>query len=116
MSRRIGNHLFLLRGDVWTDKDFNPDKDKPVTIIRDSDVYHSLLARDAKIEPFVRSNLALVYSRALANKRVYEEALEALKSATPETVCDPAAYERLSAGRERGTGFFPLYRADVQGG
>ncbi|MFL6216485.1 MAG: hypothetical protein ACJ74J_21560 [Blastocatellia bacterium] len=54
VSRRIGNHLFLLRGDVWTDKDFNPDKDKPVTIIRDSDVYHSLLARDAKIEPFLK--------------------------------------------------------------
>jgi hypothetical protein len=29
---------------------------------------------------------------------------------THELVCDPAAYERLSAGRED-TGFFPLYRA-----
>ncbi len=34
---------------------------------------------------------------------------------THELVCDPAAYDRLSAGREAG-GFFPLYRADVQGG
>ncbi len=50
------------------------------------------LLKDSKVEPFVRSNLALVYSRSLASKRVYEEALEALKSATPETVCDPAAY------------------------
>jgi hypothetical protein len=33
---------------------------------------------------------------------------------THELVCDPAAYERLSAGRED-SGFFPLYRADVQG-
>lgn len=50
------------------------------------------LLKDTKIEPFVRSNLALVYSRSLSGKRVYEEALEALKLATPETVCDPAAY------------------------
>lgn len=33
---------------------------------------------------------------------------------THELVCDPAAYERLSAGRGP-SGFFPLYRADVQG-
>ncbi len=50
------------------------------------------LLKDSKIESFIRSNLALVYSRSLSSKRVYEEALEALKSATPETVCDPAAY------------------------
>ncbi|HEY1593872.1 MAG TPA: GNAT family N-acetyltransferase [Thermoleophilaceae bacterium] len=30
---------------------------------------------------------------------------------THELVCDPAAYERLSAGREGARGFFPLYRA-----
>jgi hypothetical protein len=34
---------------------------------------------------------------------------------THELVCDPLAYERLSEGREA-SGFFPLYRADVQGG
>jgi hypothetical protein len=34
---------------------------------------------------------------------------------THELVCDPAAYDRLSAGREASS-FFPLYRADVQGG
>lgn len=35
---------------------------------------------------------------------------------THELVCDPGAYERLSAGRDPASGFFPLYRADVQGG
>ncbi len=30
---------------------------------------------------------------------------------THELVCDPAAYERLSAGRRRSSRFFPLYRA-----
>jgi tetratricopeptide (TPR) repeat protein len=48
--------------------------------------------KDAKLEPFVKANLALVYARALSNKRVYEEALEAMKLATPELVVDPAAY------------------------
>lgn len=48
--------------------------------------------KDAKVDPFVRSNLALAYARSLSGKRVFEEALEALKSATPEQVCDPAAY------------------------
>jgi tetratricopeptide (TPR) repeat protein len=48
--------------------------------------------KDAKLEPFVKANLALVYARALSNKRVYEEALDALKLATPELVADPAAY------------------------
>jgi hypothetical protein len=35
---------------------------------------------------------------------------------THELVCDPAAYEWLSAGRDPSSGFFPLYRADVQSG
>jgi hypothetical protein len=34
---------------------------------------------------------------------------------THELVCDPQAYQRLSAGREA-SGFFPLYRANVEGG
>jgi Acetyltransferase (GNAT) domain len=35
---------------------------------------------------------------------------------THELVCDPDAYERLSTGRDPASGFFPLYRANVQGG
>ena len=35
---------------------------------------------------------------------------------THELVCEQDAYDRLSAGREAASGFFPLYRADVQGG
>jgi hypothetical protein len=50
------------------------------------------LLRDAKLPPFYRSNLALAYAKALAGKRVYEEALDALKTAVPEQVVDPAAY------------------------
>jgi GNAT acetyltransferase-like protein len=35
---------------------------------------------------------------------------------THELICDRDAYERLSAGRDPASGFFPLYRANVQGG
>ncbi len=48
--------------------------------------------KDAKQSVYFRSNLALAYAKALAGKRVYEEALEALRAATPEQVVDPAAY------------------------
>ena len=36
--------------------------------------------RDAKLPAFFRANLALAYAKALTGKRVYEEALEALKT------------------------------------
>jgi hypothetical protein len=48
--------------------------------------------RDTKLPAFYRANLALAYAKALTGKRVYEEALDALKSAVPEQVVDPAAY------------------------
>lgn len=52
-SRTVGKRLFLLRDNVWTDKDYNPDKDMPVvTIIRDSDNYRDLLAKEEKLKPF----------------------------------------------------------------
>ncbi len=47
---------------------------------------------DPKLNIFVKSNLALAYARSLSAKRVYEEALESLRVAVPEEVCDPAAY------------------------
>jgi len=50
------------------------------------------LLRDPKKSTFLKANLAVVYSKALANRRVYEEALEALKTAKVEQVVDPATY------------------------
>jgi hypothetical protein len=41
---------------------------------------------------FYRANLALAYGKALSNRRIYEEALEALKTAKVEQVVDPGAY------------------------
>jgi hypothetical protein len=41
---------------------------------------------------FLRSNLALAYARLLIQRRVYEEALAALKVVRTEEVADPASY------------------------
>jgi hypothetical protein len=48
--------------------------------------------KDIKKPAFYRANLALAYARALANKRVYEEGLEALRAVKAEDVVDPSAY------------------------
>lgn len=48
--------------------------------------------KDEKRSAFFRANLALVYSRALTNRRVYEEALDTLKQFSADQVADPAAY------------------------
>jgi len=55
VTRRVGNHVFSFRSGVWVDKEYKPDKDVHITpVVRDSEVYRSLLAKDAKIEPFLK--------------------------------------------------------------
>ena len=58
---------------------------------------------DAKLDPFARANLALVFARANANKRAYEEALVALAGVTPEQVVDPAGFFFFKAVAEHAT-------------
>ena len=48
--------------------------------------------KNKKKPAFYRANLALAYARALTNRKVYEEALEAFAAVKPEEVVDPAAY------------------------
>jgi hypothetical protein len=48
--------------------------------------------KDVKRSAFYRANLGLAYAKALTNRRVYEEALDALKAVKAEQVVDPAAY------------------------
>ena len=48
--------------------------------------------KDEKTSAFYRANLGLIYARALANRRVYEEALDTLKMFQASQVADPAAY------------------------
>lgn len=48
--------------------------------------------KDRSKPSFYRANLALVFAKAISSRRVYEEALEALKLVKPEEVVDPSAY------------------------
>jgi hypothetical protein len=48
--------------------------------------------KDTKQSEFYRSNLALLFAKAISSRRVYEEALDALKTVKPEKVVDPSAY------------------------
>ena len=50
------------------------------------------ILKDAKRPIFYRANLGLAYAKALSNRRVYEEALETLRTIKPEQVVDPASY------------------------
>lgn len=62
----------------------NPDADPPLEI--------PAFLKDDKADPFFKANVATAYAKALSGKRVYEEALDALKSVQPEQVVDPASY------------------------
>jgi hypothetical protein len=50
------------------------------------------ILKDQNRPVFFRANLALGYGRALSNRAVHEEAVEALKVVAAEQVIDPAAY------------------------
>lgn len=50
------------------------------------------LLKDAKLPAFLRANLGLAYAKTLSNRKVFEEALEVLRSLKPDQVVDPAAY------------------------
>ncbi|HXG12743.1 MAG TPA: hypothetical protein VNK04_23495 [Gemmataceae bacterium] len=50
------------------------------------------LLKDTKQPIFFRANLALAYAKALSHRRIYEEALDSLRTVRPEQVVDPAAY------------------------
>jgi hypothetical protein len=48
--------------------------------------------KDDKADAYLKANLALGFARGLTNGRVYEESLEALKTAKADQTVDPAAY------------------------
>jgi hypothetical protein len=50
------------------------------------------LIKDRKLPLFFRANLGLAYAKALTQRKVYDEALEAFQSIKGEDVVDPAAY------------------------
>ncbi|MBL8799009.1 MAG: hypothetical protein JNM56_34305, partial [Planctomycetia bacterium] len=50
------------------------------------------LFKDKQLPGFFRANLALAYAKSLTDRKVYEEALQALQTIRPEDVVDPAGY------------------------
>jgi len=50
------------------------------------------LLKDAKKPAFYRANLAMAYAKALTNRKIYEEALEAFDAVKVEDVVDPSTY------------------------
>lgn len=69
------------------------------------------LLLDAKQDTFFRTNIALAFAKTAATKKVYEEALEALNAATPESAVDPAALYFFKAVAE-----FSTMRKDAASG
>ena len=61
------------------------------------------LLKDARQDPFFRANLALAFAKHNANKKAYEEALEALNTVAPEAVVDPSSYFFFKAVAEHAT-------------
>ena len=51
---KVGGKKFFLRNDVWTDKDYDPNKEMAmVTVFRDSDVYRELMSEYPGMKPFL---------------------------------------------------------------
>ena len=48
--------------------------------------------KDEKQDAFFRTNVALAFAKAAASRKVYEEALDALKGTSPELAVDPASF------------------------
>jgi hypothetical protein len=63
------------------------------------------LLKDAKLDPFFRTNVALAFGKAAATRKVYEEALDALgvAAAAPEVAIDPGALYFFKAVAEHAT-------------
>jgi hypothetical protein len=62
----------------------NVDAPAPITV--------PALLKDAKKPAFFRTNLTLAYGKALAMRKVYEEALDSFALVKPEDAVDPSAY------------------------
>src|SRR5262245_20160905 len=54
VEKRVENKRFRLQAGIWTDKDLKPDRDIPaVTLVRDSDVYKSVLEKQPGLRAFL---------------------------------------------------------------
>jgi len=74
----------------------NPEAARVITEARAADlpapVDIPVFIKDPAGDKFFRANLAAAYAKALSGKRVYEEALAALKCVTPDECVDPSTF------------------------
>jgi hypothetical protein len=59
--------------------------------------------KDDKQDPFFRTNVALAFAKAAANKKAFEETIEALKNANPDAAVEPATLYFFKAVAEHAT-------------
>ena len=53
-EKKIQSKKFLLRDDVWTDRDYDPDKNQPVVnLVRDSNVYKEVVGKQAGLKAYL---------------------------------------------------------------
>jgi hypothetical protein len=53
-EKKIQSKKFLLRDDVWTDKDYDPDKNQPVVnLVRDSNVYKEVIGKQTGLKAYL---------------------------------------------------------------
>jgi len=60
------------------------------------------ILQDTKKSQFFRANMALIYGKALVNRKVYEEASETFKPYKAEQVVDPSSFLFFKAVAEHG--------------
>ncbi|AMV26475.1 hypothetical protein VT84_18900 [Gemmata sp. SH-PL17] len=61
------------------------------------------ILKDDKQDTFFRTNVALAFAKAAASKKVYEEAIDALKGVNPDVAVDPASLYFFKAVSHHGT-------------
>lgn len=83
----------------------NPEAATVIAAARKVDVpaVTPAMLKDAKADPFFRTNLALAFAKSAAGKKAYEETLEALTAVTPELAVDPSGLFFYKAVAEHAT-------------
>jgi len=82
-------------------------------ITRDAPTAIPAVIKDEK-DAFVKANLGAAYARALAGKKVYEEALLAVRDAKSEDVVDPSAFLFFKAVAEHSlAGYQKIRKVDA---
>ncbi|MCI0485811.1 MAG: zf-HC2 domain-containing protein [Blastocatellia bacterium] len=77
-ERKIGSKKFYKLNDFWTDKDYNPAKERPeITVIRDSDVYKEMLTKHRGLKlyfiNFAKDERAIIVYKGTVYKLVPQE-------------------------------------------